>query len=202
MARDLHDSVKQQIFALSMNLAAAQALWNTNPVESHKQLDRGIVLAGQAQNELMSLIQAQLDPPEPVSLVERIESLAESWEESSGIPLKIAIENMDPVSGSTAETLYRITQEALANVARHSQARSVALELKTENGCGVLSIRDDGKGFNPLPDHWGVGLRSMRERAQSLQGDLSIRSDRNGTMLEIRIPIDADSKVIKTEDWS
>ncbi|MEB2284514.1 MAG: hypothetical protein B6D46_05170 [Polyangiaceae bacterium UTPRO1] len=89
--------------------------------------------------------------------------------------------------------LYRIAQEALANVARHARARRVVVRLRLQHGDLVLSIRDDGKGFAPGAADGGLGLVTMRERAALMRADLNVASSRRrGTEIRITLRVDAD----------
>jgi signal transduction histidine kinase len=88
------------------------------------------------------------------------------------------------------QALYRITQETLANVARHSHASHVAMELLYNAGKVSLTIEDDGCGFNVVQKPKGVGLRSIKERADSVGGEIIIESNPGqGTRIEVTIPI-------------
>ena len=87
--------------------------------------------------------------------------------------------------------IYRILQEALANVTKHSSADYVVVTLSFKDKSVELCINDDGVGFDVLQPHDGIGLDSMRERAESLEGDFSIQSEpRQGTKICITIPIE------------
>jgi signal transduction histidine kinase len=89
------------------------------------------------------------------------------------------------------QAIYRIMQEGLANVARHSSADKVDLTMSFRDNVAELCISDDGIGFDIQQQHDGMGLDSMRERVESLNGDFSVQSeDGRGTKICITIPID------------
>jgi two-component system NarL family sensor kinase len=85
--------------------------------------------------------------------------------------------------------LFRIAQEAVNNALRHACCRQVSLELRHDDGQLLLSVSDDGKGFDPArPVHTGIGLASMRERAEAIGGQVQIASGPAGTVVEARVP--------------
>jgi signal transduction histidine kinase len=93
--------------------------------------------------------------------------------------------------------LYRVTQESLRNVARHSGAKSVIVCLKMAGGALHLSIQDRGKGFDVRPDgsREGLGLLSMNERVRLVDGTLQVRSRAgHGTQIEVRVPVSPKSR--------
>lgn len=177
VARDLHDSLKQQIFASIMQVWSVQALLDTNISAVREQL--GIVeqLLGQAQQELSVLIH-QL---RPVILAgrrfsEALHSCCMQWARRQDLVLDLDLAEVD-LSPSAEEALFRITQEALANVARHSKASVVQVRLTDQQEQVVLSITDNGRGFNlEQVRDCGIGLHSMQERMEMLEGMLSVIS--------------------------
>jgi signal transduction histidine kinase len=104
--------------------------------------------------------------------------------ENSGPPTSIPIE--------VTTCLYRVAQEGLLNVAKHSGAKNVSLRLGLNERAVVLTIQDDGAGFNPeaVKGHAGIGLISMKERAQSVNGEQTITSQPgHGTQITLEIPL-------------
>lgn len=111
------------------------------------------------------------------------------WSERSGIEMNIEIAGDGELSIETRETLFRIAQEALANTARHSAARSADIRLEFGADMVTMSIRDDGRGFDTLAQHGGLGLFSMRERAEDLGGSLQVDSaPERGTQIVVALP--------------
>ncbi len=180
VARDLHDSLKQQIFASIMQVWSVQTLLDTNISAVRERL--GIIeqLLEQAQQELSVLIH-QL---RPVILAgrrfwEALHDYCMQWARGQDIVLDLDIAEVD-LSLSAEEALFRITQEALANVARHSHASTVQVQLRDGQEQVVLSITDNGRGFDlEQVRDCGIGLHSMRERMEMLEGTLSIISQRD-----------------------
>ncbi len=191
LARDLHDSVKQQVFAISMNLGAARELWEKDPQSARHQLDTATSLARQAQRELTALIQtlrpAQL---EGKGLAQALHDHLLSWEQQTGISITSHIEIEDSLPLEIEQALFRVAQEALANVARHSQATQVTLSLSLETAGVILKVSDNGRGFDLNMPSKGMGLRSMKERLMVLGGEIRLESDSRGTTLMATLPIE------------
>jgi signal transduction histidine kinase len=180
LARDLHDSVKQQVFAISMQIAATKILLKRDAAAAEVRLNETEKLVRQAQQELTSLIR-ELRPAalEGKGLVEALRELTTQWAEQTGIVANLRVEDtrIAPLTLAVEEALYRIAQEALSNVARHSKATLVQMVLKTTGDTVTLSITDNGQGFDTTQQgHLGVGLPSMRERMKALGGDVQVDS--------------------------
>jgi signal transduction histidine kinase len=175
LARDLHDSVKQQVFAISMQLGAARtALSKTD--KAYQPIVEAEGLAQQAGAELTTLINA-LRPPglESKTLANAVREHVEEWSRQNKIEAEIKIDDVS-VSLNTEQALFRVLQEALANVARHSQASKALVTLKSENGNITLVIEDNGIGFDANQTTKGVGLDSMQERLAAANGTLEVSS--------------------------
>jgi signal transduction histidine kinase len=175
LARDLHDSVKQQVFAISMQLSAVRtALSETD--KSYSSIVEAERLAQQAGAELTTLIGA-LRPPvlESKSLPEAIKEYVHEWTRQNKIATEINVGELS-VNSNIEQVLFRVLQEALSNVARHSKAGRVVVVLKSENGNVTLAVEDDGIGFDSKQITKGIGLDSMRERLAAVNGELAITS--------------------------
>ncbi len=149
LARDLHDSVKQHMFALSLHLDAAKATFGQNEEATRSRLQTIDTLVGQVRDELTTLI-GEL---RPVALVERdlgqaLEKYVEQWQQQTGIYTNFQYKGNVTLPEKLEEALYRILQEALSNVARHSRASQVRVLLISDAHAVTLSIHDNGKGFN------------------------------------------------------
>ena len=111
------------------------------------------------------------------------------WSERSGIEVDFNIEGERELPLGTREVLFRITQEALANVTRHSSASLAVVRLKYERDTVMLIIQDNGTGFDPLAQHDGIGLSSMRERAEVSGGSFTLESTPGeGTKIVVTLP--------------
>jgi len=176
LARDLHDSVKQQVYAISMQLGAARALLDEGN-RAYGPVTEAERLAQQAGAELTTLIR-ELRPPglERKTLDTALHEYVTQWSRQNGIAAEIKVDGTPSVTAPGEDTLFRVAQEALANVARHSQARHVSVELAQRGDEIALVIEDDGAGFDPGRVEKGIGLDSMRERLEAIGGRLDISS--------------------------
>ncbi len=192
LARDLHDTVKQETLAASMQIAAARARLEKNPQAAAQALREAGDLVHQVQQELVGLIWEL----RPLALKGRglpaaLSEFASSWSRQTGIPLTIDLSAAQVVPELAEEALYRIAQEALANVARHSQATHLELRYQDARDQVTLTIQDDGIGFDPaLPDEEGLGLQTMRQRIEGCGGSLAVASlPGQGTTIVARLPL-------------
>jgi len=191
LARDLHDSAKQQALAASFELGTALTLYERDPQEAKKHLAEADTLVDSVRRELTNLV----DELRPQSMdgedfSEILKGYGMEWSHRSGIKLNVhvdgSVENLQPV---TRETLFRIAQEALANVARHSAASQAEISIDYEKDSVTLVIKDDGRGFDTSAPHSGLGLHSMQERAESLGGSFSVASEPGrGTHIVVALP--------------
>jgi signal transduction histidine kinase len=175
LARDLHDSVKQQVFAISMQLSAARAFLKEDD-KAYRSITQAEKLARQAGAELTTLIH-QLRPPvlEHTSLTEAIQMHVNDWTRQNNMQTELNIGEVS-VSPDGEQALFRVLQEALANIARHSQANRVWVTLESENDHVTLSIEDNGIGYNSEGITKGIGLDSMKERLTAVNGTLELSS--------------------------
>ncbi len=191
LARDLHDSVKQQVFATAMQLGAAQAMLDDDPAAAKSHLQEAEQLAHQAQQELTGLIQ-ELRPAalEGKGLVDALRSYAEDWSRRTAIVAQVKVAGERPLPLKVEQPLFRIAQGALANVARHSSAQSVSIHLAWQDDTFTMTIADDGRGFDMSSTTYGMGLSSMQERLAQVNGRLTIHSTPGqGTTLKAAVPL-------------
>lgn len=192
LARDLHDSVKQQLFVVAMLLGTARAQ-ASDAAAVEQTLTEAERLAAHAQHELTALIRAL----RPVALADKglsaaLAELLADWSQRTGIVVESVVADDLPLGRSAEQELYRVAQEALANVARHSGAASVVVLAELVGETIVLSVADDGHGFDPAAQgDVGLGLGGMRERAESLGGSLHVYSTPAGTRVEAYVPATA-----------
>ncbi len=178
LARDLHDSVKQQIFAVAMQIGATKVLLKRDVNAAEVRLNEAQKLVNQAQQELTSLIR-ELRPAalEGKGLVAALRELATQWTQQTDIVANLRAEGKQTLPLTLEEGLFRVAQEALANVARHSKATLVQIILTTTGETVTLSVADNGQGFDTArSEHPGVGLLSMQERMRALGGDVEVES--------------------------
>jgi signal transduction histidine kinase len=178
LARELHDSVKQQVFATIMQLGAARVLLDRDPDAARTHLLEAEQLARQSGSELSLLIH-ELRPMAlgDKGLVVAIQAYAADWSRQSNIEAAVRARGACVLAPDIEHALLRVTQEALANVARHSQASAVTVELDLAPNAVTLTIGDNGRGFDTSTAPRGVGLESMRERLEALGGRLRVESN-------------------------
>ena len=194
LARDLHDSIKQQLFAIQMAIATTEARWDDDPAGAREALGGVRTAAREGLAEMRALLQEL--QPQALATAGLVEALREQCE-ALGYRTGARIEFVPgvPIPGEklppqAQEVLFRMAQEALSNVARHARAESVRVALGLEGDAAVLRVEDDGQGFDPRRPPAGLGLRNLEARAASLQGELRIRSaPGSGTAIRVRIPL-------------
>jgi NarL family two-component system sensor histidine kinase LiaS len=192
LARDLHDTVKQLAFAASAQIGTARTLISSDPQAAKRNIEEAERISHQLRQELSNLI-LELAPPalEDKGLASALREYAESWSRQNTIDSDVHIQGERPLAPEVEEAAFRIAQEALANAARHSNARNVHINLNFASDSIRCEIKDDGSGFDSSVENQGFGLRSMAERASALGGELSVHSKPNeGTRVSVSLPID------------
>ena len=177
-ARDLHDSVKQQVFATSLQIAAARAMIDQDKEAAESHLARADELVRLAQKELNILIH-EMRPAalEGRGLPAALSDYAADWSRRSEIPAEVHVRGEREMPLEVEQALFRVAQEALANVARHSGASRVEVDLVYDVHRVTLRVADDGRGFNPKErSKEGFGLQSMSERLEKLGGRVDVET--------------------------
>ena len=193
LARDLHDSAKQEALAASFHLGTALTLFDRDPQEAKNHLVEADNLVDSVRKELTDLIH-ELRPPSVngVHFDETLNEYVIEWAHQTGIGANFKVEGFAELSLEIKQAIYRIMQEALANVSRHSSASSVEIALIFQDDSVEFAVIDDGVGFDTQQQHDGIGLDSMRERSQSIDGDFSIDSEPGqGTKIIVAFPINS-----------
>jgi NarL family two-component system sensor histidine kinase LiaS len=201
LARDLHDSVKQQTFVITMLVGAARNLVTGNAA-AERMLSEAERLTGQTQQELTTLIRT-LRPIalSDARLTSALREFCDDWSQLTSIGVHLDMTDELPVTPTAEQELFRVAQEALANVARHSKATDVTIRARVEGEAVLLTIHDNGHGFDPQRlNGTGLGLRGMRERVEALGGSLLIISGDDGTRIEARIPAGAQATATEAHD--
>lgn len=192
LARDLHDSTKQQAFALSAQLGAARSLIGRDPETADHHLQQAEQLADTLRQELAALI-LDLRPPALAArpFAAALAHYIDEWSQSQEKPVQLDLTGERPLPADVEAALFRIVQEALTNIGHHSQAQNITIQLHYSPETLALTIHDDGRGFNPRQTQSGLGLHSIRERAQALpQGRLILESaPGQGTTITVRCQV-------------
>lgn len=190
VARDLHDAAKQQLFAATMQLDAAKTLFSANPEEAQKHLADAAKLTKMAQQELAAVIK-QLGPVQMQSQTfeAAIIDLVDSFSNRQNILVDLDVSTGFEASAEIEKGLFRVLQESLSNIAKHSKAKNVQIKLGSDNTQVSLMVEDDGTGLNRTEMDSGFGLQSMDQRIKLLGGTFQIQDRENqGTRISIQIP--------------
>jgi signal transduction histidine kinase len=180
LARDLHDTVKQQAFAEALLIGSAQLHLDAGDISgAHAALTEAGTVAQQIQTDLANVLANRTESTG--DLPGALKGIAADWTRRSGV--SVALENRitdpgTPIDTVSATQAARITEEAIANAVKHSKSAQINVLLEREGRQIQLSVTDKGVGFDPAaPRGQGMGLSTMRERVALLpQGELEILS--------------------------
>ena len=195
IARELHDSIKQQIFGINASAAAAQAYWQREHMEEARKAVEDIQCCTQgAQVEMEALLQQLRPAPlENSSLLDALYIQAQALGFRTGADVQVDLTTLpdnDRLLPGTQEAIFRLVQEAFANIARHARARTICLAVRTVGQELCITVRDDGLGFDPAHARSGMGLANLRERTRALHGSMEVNSrPGRGTAVLITIPL-------------
>lgn len=193
LARDLHDSISQQLFSMTLTAQAARAQLEKNPARTATQLERIQETAAAALAEMRALI-FQLRPPglSEHGLIGALQQHVASLDRREGLDVTLSVDGDERHARGVEQALYRIAQEALNNVVKHAGACCVQVQLNLSTEQVILTIGDDGHGFDPTALNTSgrhLGLISMRERATELGGRLDLDSTPGkGTQIVVTVP--------------
>ncbi|MEK7834073.1 MAG: sensor histidine kinase, partial [Acidobacteriota bacterium] len=197
LARELHDSIKQQLFSINVNAATVQARWGNDEVGARAALEavRNSVREAMAEMEAM-LHNLRPAPLETVGLVEALRQQCESLQYRTGANVTAEIGELptnQELPPGAQDAVFRIAQEALTNIARHARAQNVKVRLhrQTHDDEDVLwlKVEDDGSGFQ-VSEANGMGLANIRSRVLEIGGSLQIESrEGEGTSLTVNVPL-------------
>ena len=185
LARDLHDGLAQELAFIRSQTAAMAAGMAVPGMEQHlsEAADRALAESRRA----VQALSGDLGEAEP--LVQALRRAAEEVATRAGAAVEVHAEETPGISSEVREALLRVTREATNNAVRHGGADCVWVQLGADGGGLRLTVSDDGGGFDPEQVRRGHGLRSMRERAAAVGGELEIRSRPGcGATLEVRVP--------------
>jgi NarL family two-component system sensor histidine kinase LiaS len=192
LARELHDAVSQQLFAIAMTTAALKRLMEKNPQRAAQQIELVEEMAAAAQAEMRALL-LHLRPAtlQNKSLKDAIQDLLQELTRKNSLDIISEIEDVHGLPSGIEDHLFRILQESLSNTLRHAKATQIVVKLFTLEGQVRMRISDDGIGFDPDGEKLtSYGLRSMQERVAEVGGSLEIYSAAGkGTQVEVRIPL-------------
>lgn len=188
LARDLHDAVTQTLFSASLTAEVLPELWAVNPVEAEKTTEELRQLTRSALAEMRTLL-LELRPSAltEARLEDLLRQLTEAIVGRARLPVQFTVDGQRQLPVEVKITFYRIAQEALNNVVKYARAGQVYINLRLQPETARLVISDDGGGFDPAkikPTH--LGLKIMRERAETIGARLAIHSEiGHGTIITV-----------------
>ncbi len=204
LARDLHDSIVQQVFSISMQAKSLEVLAQREDGLKAKSVGRIADEVGQLAQTVLTDLRAMVYELRPSSstelggLEESVRALVESTTNRTGLRFSLTIgRGLDQVDGEQAEDVYRILAEAIHNVVKHAEAGRVGIRLTVREGRLTGRVSDDGRGLakaaeeSPTPSS-GYGLSTMQERAQRWGGTVTVKPRKqSGTVVRLAVPLAA-----------
>jgi PAS domain S-box-containing protein len=196
LARELHDSAGQILAALSMSLIPLEQELSHQNQELTKLATSSIALVDELSKELRTMSHL-LHPPllDEAGLKSALRWYVEGFAERSGVQVDLQLDGDFPrLSQEFETTIFRIVQESLTNIHRHSGSKSAALRIEHRLGNTRVEIRDEGRGIAQFdysknrPLKVGVGIQGMQERVRQLRGEFEIKSGKSGTTVVVVLP--------------
>ena len=202
LARDVHDGIKQQLFVIQTAAATAQERLNGDLDLAGNALIQVRTATRQAMTELDAMLrQMQAAPVANSGLAAALREQCEALAFRSGIDMDCRLGTLPDESQlpfGAQETIFRVAQEALANIGRHARSRHASLTLDRRDNVLRLVIADDGQGFDVGAACVGMGTTNMRQRASEIGGCLTIESEAGaGTTITLDIPLIDTSRVLE-----
>jgi signal transduction histidine kinase len=205
ISREIHDELGQACTAIKMDLALIGRKLTKRQTQLRTRVDSAIQLVDSTIATLRK-IASELRPRtlDDLGLAAALESQAQEFESRTGIRCTVTLPpELVKLDADTSTAIFRIFQESLTNVARHSQATSVEARLEQESDRIIFQVLDDGRGFDPeeAKARKSLGLVGMQERALLLHGDLKIEGVPGaGTTMTLTIPLPRSVTAGKTLD--
>ncbi len=190
LARELHDGATQNLVALTLNMAPILEAVDVAPA-TRAMIEECMRLIDESTNELRT-ISYLLHPPllEELGLSRTLRGYVEGFSKRSGILVSLAVQGeLDRLGFDVELAVFRIVQESLSNVHRHSHSATANILLVRDGSSLNLEIADQGRGIPPGKDKTGVGIGSIRERARLLKGTVNITTNFSGTIIRVSLPL-------------
>ena len=177
LMRDLHDSVTQTIFSMTLTTQAALLLLDRDPARVEGQLERLAQLTQQAQSEMRTLVSELRPENEAAGLVTSLRRHLAGRTLPEELDVSLDVRGEQRLSPAEEQNLFRIAQEALNNIAKHAESSRAFIHLRLE-GQPSMEIADEGRGFRPTQERGshGLGLDGMHSRAREIGWSLRILS--------------------------
>ncbi len=184
LARDLHDSIKQQVFVIQTAAATAQARFDSDQAGTKQALDQIRDSAREAMTEMQVMLdQLRAVPLENSGLIESLKKQCDALGFRTGARVEFTLGDLpasEAFSPGAHEAILRVAQEALANIGRHARATDVQVSLGSVYGKVELKIKDNGAGFDQNRGARGLGIGNMRARADEFGGTFELTSQLGG----------------------
>lgn len=192
LAQELHDSVTQALFSMTITAGAARMLLERNKSGAEEKLDELSALARDALSEMHGLI-FELRPGTLAEegLVPSLRRHVAAVQGRTGLAIRLDIApDLKRLAPPTEDALYRIAQEAVHNIVKHAHAQEITMRIASPSNVVRMQVRDDGVGFDPHTPNDGLGLAGMAARAERLDGSVTVESTpRRGTCVTAVLPI-------------
>ncbi|MCJ7658053.1 MAG: histidine kinase [Anaerolineales bacterium] len=195
LARDLHDSVTQSIYSLTLLAEAGQRMIKSGDLQPAKENQSRLGEIAQQALQEMRLLVYELRPQvlRSEGLIGALEQRLEAVERRAGINARMFVDVEINLSAELEEEIFHISIEALNNALKHTKASEVVLSLRADKDKLTLEVKDNGQGFDQKLAHvkGGIGLASMGERVDKIGGELTIQSEHDaGTIVKIIAPLE------------
>ena len=192
LARELHDTLAHSLSGVAVQLEAVQALWEVDPGKARQILDHALQATQVGLNEARRALNSlRASPLEDMGLALAVSELARSAAGRASLRLEMDIQNhLENLAPETGQCIYRVAQEALTNVTRHSDVRTLRVSLRFESGALTLTVADDGRGFDTAAvNGMHYGLQGLHERAEMVRAILDVSSIiGEGTVIRLVVP--------------
>ncbi len=193
LARDLHDSIKQQVFVIQTAAATAQTRFESDPGGARQALEQIRSSAREAVAEMEAMLdQLRAEPLETTGLVSALKKQSEALGFRTGASVEFKLGALPParsLAPGAHEAIFRVAQEALSNIGRHARASHVVVALDYVKDRVQLNVQDNGAGFDPNLRSNGMGIANIRARAVEFGGEFELWSrPGGGTSIQFSIP--------------
>jgi two-component system NarL family sensor kinase len=191
LAREIHDTIAQGLAALALQIETALRSVGRDPGRVRERLEQALDTARTSLDEARrSVTTLRAGPTAGKPLAQALASLAREFTSESGIQVNLESGGDCALPREAEGELFRIAQQALANVRQHAAARNVAITLTCRKKVATLAIEDDGRGFDARKVAAGRhGITGMRERAHAAGGTFRLTSNKKGTQIVVKVPV-------------
>jgi signal transduction histidine kinase len=187
LERNLHDGAQQQLVALAVRLRLARSTASKDLAEADRMLEQ---LEGDVTDALENLRELARGVYPPLLADQGLAAAIDAQARRSPVPVRVEADGIGRYPQELETAVYFCTLEALQNAAKYAEANEVAVTLLEDDGELVLSIHDDGRGFDRATTRLGGGLQNMADRLAALGGTLTVRSRPGaGTTIEGHVPV-------------